>query len=354
MARNRGKNNTAILRLLIERDGLTCNGCGVECVRWEMNQPAGARYATVDHKVPDGGDHPDNLWILCSQCNSSKGRKSMEEWEKTLDFDTTIMRKGFTMVPNALLDNSDLSMGARMSLICLMSFAWRGDPFPGQERLAVMLGVTDRSVRGYLAELRDAEYLNVQRRGRGLTNVYRIITKKVMWAPPDRNETSEQDRKQVSALDRKQASTKEDEVEEHEGEEDKTLAAVPAASPYDPLKGTKLDGRNIPWDALVKVTHADEVAEKGRIAKALKTIREIVVRDSSEQTFLDAQNGEWWIARQITARAGLYRRRWPNVELTPMALATNWSRVMTEQPGSDPLATMDAAQRGIDAARRTA
>lgn len=130
-----------------------------------------------------------------------------------------------------------------------------------------------------------------------------------------------------------------------------TVVAVPA---YDPLKGQKIDGRNLPWDALVSSTSADEVAEKGRIAKALKTIREIVVRDSSEQTFETAQNGEWWIARQITARAGLYRRRWPTVELTPTALAANWSRVMTAQPGSDPMSTLDAAQRGLDAARGAA
>jgi len=129
---------------------------------------------------------------------------------------------------------------------------------------------------------------------------------------------------------------------------------VPAAPEYDPLKGTKIDGRNLPWDALVKVTNADEVAEKGRIARALKTIRELVVRDTSEQTFDEASTGEWWIARQITARAGLYRRRWPNVELTPTALASNWGRVVTAQPGHDPVGLREAAQRGLDYGRETA
>jgi hypothetical protein len=130
-----------------------------------------------------------------------------------------------------------------------------------------------------------------------------------------------------------------------------TLAAVAA---YDPLKGTKLDGRNVPWDALVKVTQADETAESGRIARALKTIRAMVVRDTSPQTFEEPETGEWWIARQISARANLYQRRWPGIELTPTALASNWGRVVTAQPGQDPHGTMEAAQRGIDAARRTA
>src|SRR5262249_42182276 len=138
------------------------------------------------------------------------------------------------------------------------------------------------------------------------------------------------------------------------GSEPGELAPVPVAPAYDPFKGTKIEGRNIPWDELVRVTQADETAEKGRIAKALKTIRELVVRDSSTQTFLDPETGEWWIARQINARAAQYRRRWPNVELTPTALAANWSRVVTAQPGQDPMTTRDAAQRGIDSARRTA
>lgn len=137
-------------------------------------------------------------------------------------------------------------------------------------------------------------------------------------------------------------------------EQDEPEVLAPAAREYDARKGTKIDGRNLPWDALVKATNSDERAESGRIAAALKTIRRIVVETHSEQTFLEAETGEWFIAREIGARARLYRSRWPNVELTPTALAANWSRVATAQPGSDPMTTMEAAQRGIDAARRSA
>ena len=41
------------------------------------------RNLTVDHIVPKkngGTDHPDNLWLLCQACNSSKGTKSQAEF----------------------------------------------------------------------------------------------------------------------------------------------------------------------------------------------------------------------------------------------------------------------------------
>ena len=40
----------------------------------------------VDHILPKsrgGTDHPDNLQLLCSGCNRSKGNKTMAEWKAT-------------------------------------------------------------------------------------------------------------------------------------------------------------------------------------------------------------------------------------------------------------------------------
>ncbi len=203
------------VRRIADRDGWICNGCGETCGEWDDNERP-ERWATVDHKVFDGGDDDSNLWLMCNVCNSSKGQKPLEEWEKTLDFTGTFFRKGFTSVPNVLLENSSLTLGARMALIALMSFAWKGDPFPGQERLGKMLGVSDRTVREYLGELVTAEYLLVKRRGRGMTNVYRInqtqLLKSVAVAEESSDEepqTEDQDRKHSSVLERKPASDKE-------------------------------------------------------------------------------------------------------------------------------------------------
>ena len=135
---------------------------------------------------------------------------------------------------------------------------------------------------------------------------------------------------------------------EREPVELETSAAAAAVPQYDPLKGEKVGGRNHPWDALVEVTQADERTEGGLIGRALKTIRRVVVEDHSPQVFEEAATGEALIATQIRARARLYRQRWPGVELTPTALAKNWSRVTTAQPGGDLDSALEAAQRGLD------
>ena len=44
------------------------------------------RVMDVDHILPrsrGGTDHPDNLQLLCSGCNRSKGSKTMAEWRTT-------------------------------------------------------------------------------------------------------------------------------------------------------------------------------------------------------------------------------------------------------------------------------
>jgi hypothetical protein len=57
-------------------------------------------------------------------------------------------RGGFTQVPNFILKSTKLSAGDKMTFAMLLSYAWQNDYcFPGQERLAQDLGLTDRSVR---------------------------------------------------------------------------------------------------------------------------------------------------------------------------------------------------------------
>lgn len=60
-------------RLYGEQEGV-CAGC-------ETHFPF--RVMDVDHMLPrsrGGTDHPDNLQLLCSGCNRSKGDKTMAEW----------------------------------------------------------------------------------------------------------------------------------------------------------------------------------------------------------------------------------------------------------------------------------
>ena len=248
------------LAKLAARDGWECNGCGEMTVPWAADLARDVKYATVDHKDPKGGNGQDNLWVMCAYCNASKGHRTLEEWEKSLDFDGGWMRKGFTMVPNTLLENSNLTMGARMTLMCLMSFAWRGNPFPGQERLGKMLGCTDRTAREYLCELRDAGFLKVQRRGRGKTNVYRIVHAKVTALPAESTGLVVDDRNPASALDRNPASAKEYEVKENEVT---PIAAAPRARQRDLI-----------WDTLEEIFGpAQTRTEQSLRGKAVSSLR---------------------------------------------------------------------------------
>jgi hypothetical protein len=84
-------------------------------------------------------------------------------------------RHGFTQVPNFILTNDDISVGAKLAYAMLLKYAWGDDAcFPGQLKLAADMGATDRSVRTYLKELETAELLEIRQRGLGKTNLYRL------------------------------------------------------------------------------------------------------------------------------------------------------------------------------------
>ncbi len=86
--------------------------------------------------------------------------------------------KGFTQVPNFLLKSKKLSAGDKMTFAMLLSYAWQNDfCFPGQQRLAEDMGVTDRSVRTHLKALEAHGLLTITQRGQGKTNVYELNLK---------------------------------------------------------------------------------------------------------------------------------------------------------------------------------
>ncbi len=86
-----------------------------------------------------------------------------------------ITRHGFTQVPNFILTNKDISVGAKLAYAMLLKYAWGDDAcFPGQAKLADDMGAAERSIRTYLKELETAELLEIQQRGLGKTNLYRL------------------------------------------------------------------------------------------------------------------------------------------------------------------------------------
>ena len=109
----------------------------------------------------------------------SNNVKSMAELirEKNIELDTRdpVVQGGFTQVPNFILRNNNISVGARLTYSMFLSYAWNNDYcFPGQEKLAQDMGVAKRSVITYLQELEKNGLLEVRRRGLGKTNLYKL------------------------------------------------------------------------------------------------------------------------------------------------------------------------------------
>ena len=85
-------------------------------------------------------------------------------------------RYGFTQVPNFILTNANISVGAKLAYAMLLKYAWGDDAcFPGQTKLADDMGSGERSVRRYLDELEKVALLEIVQRGLGKTNLYRLF-----------------------------------------------------------------------------------------------------------------------------------------------------------------------------------
>jgi len=97
--------------------------------------------------------------------------------ERNIKLDTLdpVTRHGFTQVPNFILKDPDLSVGAKLTYAMFLSYAWHNDScFPGQDRLAEDMGISRPRVTHFISELQRAGLVTVQRRGLGKTNLYMI------------------------------------------------------------------------------------------------------------------------------------------------------------------------------------
>jgi hypothetical protein len=80
---------------------------------------------------------------------------------------------GFTHVPNFLLNDPKISANAKVVYAKLLSYAWNNDRvFPGQDTMSKDVGMSQSIISRAVKELEVQEWLEIQRRGQGKTNIY--------------------------------------------------------------------------------------------------------------------------------------------------------------------------------------
>ncbi|MDR3572034.1 MAG: helix-turn-helix domain-containing protein [Candidatus Pacebacteria bacterium] len=101
----------------------------------------------------------------------------MQRIERNMKLNTIdpVTLHGFTQIPNFILRDPGVSIGAKTVYALLLSYAWHNDLcFPGQERLAKDVGMGIASVNRFIKELEECSLIEIMRRGQGKTNFYTV------------------------------------------------------------------------------------------------------------------------------------------------------------------------------------
>ncbi len=91
-------------------------------------------------------------------------------------------QRGWTGVPNFILESKEISVGAKLIYALLLKYAREMDEcFPGQQRLAKDIGASERSIRSWLKELEKVNLVTIKQRGQGRPNLYTVHIKASFW-----------------------------------------------------------------------------------------------------------------------------------------------------------------------------
>jgi hypothetical protein len=104
----------------------------------------------------------------------SIGRLLKERLEQII-IENEMFKKGFAAVPYEVLLDTRLDVEARLAYAILLRYAWQeGSCFPGQQRMALDMGISTRHLRRALTELRNVGYISWKKLLPGGTNTYTI------------------------------------------------------------------------------------------------------------------------------------------------------------------------------------
>ena len=105
--RAKGRRSYGLKKLrpqIIERDDSRCQNC---------NERVKGRNATIDHKDPEGPETLENLLLLCRKCNTLKGKRTWEDFQKaTAEWRESVERSQRDR-PDFICFNTGLSVKGR-------------------------------------------------------------------------------------------------------------------------------------------------------------------------------------------------------------------------------------------------
>ena len=89
---------------IIDRDDGRCQACG---------KRVEGRDATLDHKDPEGPETLDNIHLLCKRCNTLKGKRTWEEFQKAEEEWRAGLEARQAARPDVICKQSGLSIRGR-------------------------------------------------------------------------------------------------------------------------------------------------------------------------------------------------------------------------------------------------
>jgi hypothetical protein len=125
-------------------------------------------YPQLPFSAPDVGRYTVSMEHIAKQ---------IEAIERNIKLNSAdpIALHGFTQLPNFILRNPEISIGAKTTYSLFLSYAWHNNLcFPGQETLAQSLGMSVGSVNAFIKELEACGLIEITRRGQGKTNLYTV------------------------------------------------------------------------------------------------------------------------------------------------------------------------------------
>lgn len=192
----------------------------------------------------------------------------------------------------------------------------RGDScFPGVTRIAREAALTPRAVQRAIRALQEGGWIQVQAAGGAKrTNLYTAtIPADYVHDEGEPSSPSSDDGANGVRGEGEPGSPKV--VTES--------ANVETTSPRKAPDLTKIDGRNLPFDALANECGVP-LANKARVAQMTAALKDIRGYFSTERADLGGEPFERALAEEVVRRASFYRQRWSDRTLTPTALAKWW------------------------------